>query len=252
MKDLDGKVVIITGAGGGIGRTTAIEFAKNNAKVVIAGRNEEKHNQTIDLIKADGGTAIYIKTDVTQADQVDALVKQTVKRFGQLDCAFNNAGTFGKPGLMHTNTEENFSHVFDVNVKGIWLCMKYQIPEMLKTGKGTIVNCSSVAGLIGYAPNCEYTASKHAVVGLSKSTALLYAGKGLRINTVCPGPIDTEMLRLAYDTPEKLKKREEVVPMNRIGKPKEISETVLWLCSDASSFITGQVISVDGGIMAGK
>ena len=253
MQGLNKKVVIITGAGSGIGKSVAIAFAKHNTNIVIGGRNEQAHNQTVNEINKMGGEAIYVKTDVTQASDVKSLITQAVKYFGKLDYAFNNAGFLGDAslGIMHKNTEDNFIKIMDTNVKGTWLCMKYQIPEMLKNRGGCIVNCASLTGLIGYEKNCEYSASKHAIVGLSKSAALQYAKHKLRINTICPGPTDTKLIRNAYGSNEKFEAHSEAVPMKRIAHPDEIAGMVVWLCSEASSFITGQNIAIDGGIMAG-
>lgn len=243
------KVAIVTGGSFGIGRATAIMFAKRGAKVAIVDWKEDQ--ETLQHIKSAGGEAIFIKCDVSKDSEVKAMVEQTVSTFGRLDYAFNNAGIEGASAPTHEATEENFDKVIGVNVKGVWLCMKYEIPHMLRQGKGAIVNCSSIAGVIGFPGIPIYTASKHAVIGLTKTAALEYANQGIRVNAVCPGAIQTPMIDRFI---EKNKTTKEAMvsgePIGRFGEPEEIAEAAIWLCSDASSFTTGHALVVDGGWVA--
>lgn len=243
------KVAIVTGGSFGIGRATAIMFAQRGAKVAIVDWKEDQ--ETLQSIKSSGGEAIFIKCDVSKDSEVKAMVEQTVSTFGRLDYAFNNAGIEGASAPTHEATEENFDKVIGVNVKGVWLCMKYEIPHMLRQGKGAIVNCSSIAGVIGFPGIPIYTASKHAVIGLTKTAALEYANQGIRVNAVCPGAIQTPMIDRFI---EKNKTTKEAMvsgePIGRFGEPEEIAEAAIWLCSDASSFTTGHALVVDGGWVA--
>ncbi len=240
------KVAIVTGGSFGIGRATAIMFAKRGAKVAVVDWIEDP--ETVNAIKAAGGEAIFIKCDVSKESEVRQMVEQTVNTFGRLDYAFNNAGIEGASAPTHEVTEENFDKVIGVNVKGVWLCMKYQIPHILHHGKGAIVNCSSIAGVIGFPGIPIYTASKHAVIGLTKTAALEYAQSGIRVNAVCPGAIQTAMIDRFMEK-NKVSKDSMVAgePMGRFGEPEEIAEAAIWLCSDASSFTTGHAMVVDGG-----
>jgi NAD(P)-dependent dehydrogenase (short-subunit alcohol dehydrogenase family) len=248
-KSFKNKVAIVTGGAAGIGRAAAIAFADNGANVVVA--DWKKDNQTLDAIKALGGEAIFVKCDVSKSADVKALVEKTIATYGRLDFAFNNAGIEGATGATADCTEENWDRTLDINLKGVFLCMKYQIPEMLKHGKGAIVNCASVAGLVGFQGLPAYVASKHGMVGLTKTAALEYATSGIRVNAVCPGVIRTEMIdRLTGKDPEAEKQFESMEPVGRMGAPEEIADAVIWLCSDASSFVTGQAIAVDGGFVA--
>lgn len=253
QKRFQDKVVIVTGASSGIGKVTAIEFARAGAKVVIAARRVEESQQVVKQIKEEGGEASFIPTDVSQHDSVRNLVEQTVKLYGRLDCAFNNAGIAGDvftPTADHT--EENWDTVMDVNLKGVFLCMKYEIAEMLKTGGGTIVNNSSVYGLksstVGHMP---YAVSKHGMIALTKTAAHEYATKGIRINAVCPGWTHSEIVDAALEAyPAVNQLIAEQVPMQRVADSIEIARVVMWLCSDESSYITGQAIAPDGGWLA--
>ncbi len=243
------KVAIVTGGSFGIGRATAIAFAKLGAKVVVADYIEDQ--ETTDTIKKLGGDALFIKCNVSKANEVKAMVEKTISTFGRLDYAFNNAGIEGNSATTEECSEEDWDRIINVNLKGVWLCMKYQIPEMRKAGKGAIVNCSSIAGLVGFQASPAYTASKHGVVGLTKTTALENAKLGIRVNAVCPGVIRTPMIdRATGNNKEAEKQFEDAEPMGRLGNPEEIADTVVYLCSDAASFITGHSIPVDGGWVA--
>lgn len=248
-KTFEGKVAIITGGSFGIGRATCVAFAKRGAKVVIADWIEDQ--ETLNLIQAAGGDAIFVKCDVSSEEDVKNLVEKTINTFGRLDFAFNNAGIEGHKAPVHECTTENWDKTIGINLKGVWLCMKYQIPHMLKTGKGSIVNCASVAGLVGFSGIPAYVASKHGVVGLSKNAALDYAKTGLRVNAVCPGVIRTPMIdRFTGKDKEVEKAFESMEPVGRMGEPEEVAEAVVWLCSDGATFVTGQAIAVDGGWIA--
>ena len=224
-------------------------FAQRGAKVAVVDWIEDR--ETVDTITSAGGEAIFIKCDVSKDADVRNMVEQTINAFGRLDYAFNNAGIEGESAPTHEVTEENFDKVIGINLKGVWLCMKYQIPHMLRQGKGAIVNCSSIAGVIGFPGIPIYTASKHAVIGITKTTALEYATQGIRVNAVCPGVIQTPMIDRFI---EKNKTTKEAMtsgePIGRVGQPEEIAEAAIWLCSDASSFTTGHALVVDGGWVA--
>ena len=250
-KDLQNKVAIITGGTSGIGRDAAILFAEAGAKVVVAGRREAEGNETVALIRKAGGEGIFVKTDVAKAADVQALVKKTVEKFGRVDCAFNNAGVEGAWVPIVEQNEEDFDRVIAINLKGVWLCLKYEVQQMLKQGTGgTIVNMSSVAGLIGAAGAAPYCASKHGVLGLTKAAALEYANRKIRINAVCPAVIETPMGERIFGG-ERREGAEAMHPIGRFGRPREISEAVLWLCSERSSFMTGHNITLDGGFLVG-
>jgi NAD(P)-dependent dehydrogenase (short-subunit alcohol dehydrogenase family) len=243
------KTAIVTGASFGIGRATAIAFAERGANVAIVDNVEDR--QTLDAIKAIGGKAIFIKTDVSKTSEVKAMVEKTIAEFGRLDFAFNNAGIEGASAPTADCTEENWDRVIDVNLKGPWLCMKYEIPEMLKAGKGAIVNCSSVAGLVAFPGIPAYVASKHGLAGLTKNAALEYAKQGLRINAVSPGVIKTPMIdRFTGMKKEVEQQFASMEPLGRLGEPEEVANAVIWLCSDAASFVTGHIMPVDGGWVA--
>jgi NAD(P)-dependent dehydrogenase (short-subunit alcohol dehydrogenase family) len=248
MSQFVGKVVLITGGNAGIGRAAALEFANQGAKVVVSGRREKEGREVIAEIKALGGKAIFVKTDVSKESDVKAMIEQTLATFGRLDCAFNNAGIVQAPTPLPDQTEETYDQIMDINVKGVWLSLKHEIPAMLKTGGGAIVNNSSVGGLVGFATAPVYVASKHAVIGLTKSVALEYATQHVRVNAVAPGTIETRMFR--DFAPEVRQMLESAHPMGRIGQPEEIASTVVWLCSDGASFVTGQTVTIDGGYTA--
>ncbi len=249
-----GKIAIVTGGGSGIGRATALSFAREGAKVVVADVVVEGGEETVRMITTAGGDAVFIKTDVSQAAEVEALVRQTVATYGRLDCAVNNAGIEGTMGpLTAESSEENWHRVLAINLKGVWLCLKYEIAQMLQQGGGAIVNTASAAGLIATPGGSAYVASKHGVNGLTKTAALEYAKQGIRVNAVCPGMIRTPMAKRIYKTQPQFVGTEALAtmqPVGRMGKPEEIAEAIVWLCSDAASFVTGLPMAVDGGMTA--
>jgi NAD(P)-dependent dehydrogenase (short-subunit alcohol dehydrogenase family) len=237
MASLTGKVAIVTGGSSGIGRASAIAFAREGAKVVIASRREEEGEETVRLVKEAGSDGFFVKTDVAKAEDVRAMVEKTVQQYGRLDYAFNNAGIEEAPTPLVDQTEETFDQIVNINIKGVWLSMKYQIPQMLKNGGGAIVNTSSVGGLIGVPGVPIYVASKHAVLGLTKSAALEYAKQGIRINAVSPGGIETELFDRFASDPQFREQMEAAHPVGRVGKPEEIASAVLWLCSGFFGFV---------------
>ena len=248
---LEGKVALVTGGTTGIGRETAITLAVAGAKVVVSGRGKEKGEATVDLIKKEGGEATFIKADIAQASEVEALIAKTVEIYGRLDCAFNNAGTEGKLSPITELTESDLNKVIDINLKGTWFCLKYEIMQMIEQGGGAIVNTSSGAGEVGIANLSPYCASKHGVMGLTKSLAIEYAKQGIRINAIAPGPIDTGMPNRGTANKEALDNYiSTFVPMDRMGTAGEVAEAVVWLCSDAAGFVTGTTLAVDGGYLA--
>jgi NAD(P)-dependent dehydrogenase (short-subunit alcohol dehydrogenase family) len=249
---LNGKVVLITGGGSGIGRATALRVAREGAKVMIADYVPEGALKTVATIREAGGTADCIAADVSVLGQVEAMVSKTVATFGRLDCAFNNAGIAGGGGAHTANyAEEAFDLVMAINLKGVWLCMKCEISQMLKTGGGVIVNTASAAGLVGLPGACAYVAAKHGVVGLTRTAALEYAQKNIRVNCVCPGFIRTPMVERGLDAGVlSVEQINAMEPVGRMGTAEEVAESVLWLMSDAASFVTGHAMSIDGGYVA--
>lgn len=243
------KVAIVTGGSSGIGKATALAFAKKGAKVVVVDWIE--NSETLNLIKDLGGEVLFVKCDVSKAADVKAMIEKTIAVFGRLDYAFNNAGIEGTSAPIQDCSEENWDKTIGINLKGIWLCMKYEIPEMLKQGKGVIINCSSVAGLVGFSGLPAYVASKHGVIGLTKTAALECAKLGIRVNAVCPGVIQTPMMdRLTGNKKEAEEQFTGLEPVGRFGQPEEIANAVVWLCSDEASFVTGLAMPVDGGFVA--
>jgi NAD(P)-dependent dehydrogenase (short-subunit alcohol dehydrogenase family) len=248
MKEFDGKVALMTGGSSGIGRATALAFAREGAQVVIGDRNTRRGEETVSMIRNAGGTASFHRTDVLVAADIEALVEHAISEYGGLDLAFNNAGIEGDVRPLVEQTEANYDALMDINVKGVWLSMKYEIPRMLERGGGAIVNCSSVAGVIGFPGIGIYAASKHAVIGLTKTAALEYSAQGIRINAVNPAVIDTEMAdRLAAGLNMKKADLSTLHPIGRIGQVDEVADAVLWLCSGRASFVTGHTLVVDGG-----
>lgn len=247
------KVALVTGAASGIGRASARIFAREGAKVLVADLNVAGGEETVQLIRDAGGEAFFKSCDVTNEKQVAAMVQAAVDQYGRLDCAHNNAGVEGLHARMADQTEENFDLNYQVNQKGVWLCMKHEILQMLKqVDGGSIVNTASGAGLSGIGFMSPYSASKHGAVGLTKTAAMEYAKKKIRVNAVCPGPVETPMLLRVFAENPKLK--EAMIsgpPMHRLAAPEEIGEAAVWLCSDKASFITGVPLPVDGGLLAG-
>ena len=254
MGDMKDKVALITGVTSGIGRAAALAFAKRGAKIVGTGRRKKPGQQLADEINAHGGDAVFLRSDVADAGDVESMVEETLSHFGRLDYAFNNAGIEGEAALFTDQTLENYQQVFDVNVRGVLLSMKYQIPAMLQSGGGAIVNNSSSAGLIGIRGFGVYAASKHAVIGLTKTAALEWSAQGIRVNAVCPAAIETEMSHRIRgkrgDPKEQLEYLIKLHPIGRIGEPEEVANAAVWLCSDEASFVTGHSLQVDGALLA--
>ncbi|MFC1992893.1 SDR family oxidoreductase [Chloroflexota bacterium] len=250
---LENKVAIVTGGGAsaGIGRAAALLFAKEGARVVIADVLVEEGEETVNLIKKASGEGIFIKADVSKSTDVEAMVNKTVATYGRIDCAFNNAGAQPSKKLLPDTTEEDWEHIIGVNLKGVWLCLKHEIPQMIKQGKGAIVNVSSSLGLIGLERRSVYAASKHGVIGLTKVAALENAANGIRINAICPAVVRTTMFEsVIANNPELEASLMKMTPMERVSNPAEVAEVALWLCSDDSSFVTGIAMPVDGGYTA--
>lgn len=250
-KQFENKVALVTGGSSGIGQATALKFAQEGAKVVVADLNIEGGHETLNKIKDMGEDAIFVRTDVTNSSEIKLLVKETVDVFGKLDCAFNNAGISGEESFTAEYDEDIWDQTININLRGIWLCMKYELIQMLKQGNGAIVNSSSMSGLVAFTGASAYFASKGGVIQITRTAALEYATKGIRINAVCPGVIKTPMTdRMIENDEESKKKLEKLIrPIGRMGKPEEVSEAVVWLCSDAASFVNGHSLVVDGGMV---
>lgn len=250
VKKFQGKVAVVTGASSGIGRATAYALAREGARIVVSGRNQERGEETVQTITAAGGAAIFVKAEVANAAEVEAIVTAAVTTYGRLDCAVNAAGV----GLFANTVdclERKWNRVLSVNLKGTWLCMKYEIPQLLKVGGGAIVNLSSITGVTGVANMPAYSASKHAIIGLTKTAALEYAKSGIRINAVCPGSMKTPMQdSVIGGNPEAEAELGATHPIGRMGTAEEAAEAIVWLCSDAASFVTGHAMLVDGGYAA--
>ncbi|MCB1099942.1 MAG: SDR family oxidoreductase [Verrucomicrobiae bacterium] len=246
------KIALITGGSSGIGRETAVSFAREGAKVVVAARRVKEGTETVELVRAAGGEASFVQTDVSQSADVIAMVDHCISTYGRLDFAFNNAGV---EGTVFTPTvhydEQVWDQVININLKGVWLCMKYQIPKMLASGGGAIVNMSSVAGLYGSTIGVAYTASKHGVIGATKTAANECATKGIRINAICPAVIQTPMADRGFYENKDITAQDVAGwhRMNRVGTPAEVASAVLWLCSDGAGFVTGHALPIDGGML---
>lgn len=249
MGRLDGKVAIITGGGSGIGRATAVVFAKEGARVVVADWIAEGGKETVSMIKEAGGEAIFIKTDVSKAEDIKNMIKTSVNTYGELNILMNIAGIVGEEVSTIDCTEEVFNKIIAVNLNGVWLGMKYAIPEMLKTGGGSIVNTASIAALEAYKGIPAYAASKGGVISMSRVAAIEFAAKNIRVNCIAPGHVATPLF-LGCWSPDQLKHLEDIAPQGRLGKPEEIAQVALFLASDESSHITGQTVVADGGITA--
>ena len=244
----EGKVALVTGAASGIGRASALAFAREGARIVVADLAVDGGEETVRMIESAGGPATFCQTDVSKAADVEKLIEQAVNAYGRLDYAHNNAGVLGRAAPAADCSEEEWDRQIAVNLKGVWLCMRCEIPQMLQQGGGAIVNTSSAAGLVGMQALAPYTASKHGVAGLTKSAALDYAKSKIRINAVCPGFIDTPMVREIED-PKSFPT--DVMPaIPRMGKPEDVANAVVWLCSDAASYVTGHLLAVDGAMTA--
>jgi NAD(P)-dependent dehydrogenase (short-subunit alcohol dehydrogenase family) len=250
-KRFEGKVALVTGGASGIGRATALGFAREGATVVVSDVNVPGGEETVGLISKEGGTARFLRCDVSRAAEVEALVRGTVEAFGRLDCAFNNAGTGGRLAPLVEMTEEDWDRTLDINLKGVFLGLRYELPVMLKQGGGVIVNTASVAGLVGSRGTSAYTASKHGIVGLTKAAALEYAQANIRVNAVCPGVVRTPMIEGLFKVAPAVEQGLiGAEPVGRMADPAEIADAVLWLCSPGASFMTGAAVPVDGGYVA--
>ncbi len=249
------KICLVTGASSGIGRATAIAFAKEGGIVIVSDMNENQGNEVVDEIISNGQRAIFVKCDISKRQEVENLLNVTIKEFGRLDCAVNSAGIAGTLSLPTAEyPEEDWLKQINVNLTGTWYCVKYQLQEMLKNGGGNIVCISSAAGLVGQPENVPYSASKHGVIGIVKSAAIEYATKNIRVNAICPTAIETPMImegrrKLAHN-PEAKKAAINLQRMKRMGQPQEVADVALWMCSDQSTFITGHAMAVDGGAFA--
>jgi NAD(P)-dependent dehydrogenase (short-subunit alcohol dehydrogenase family) len=248
MNTFAGKVALVTGGSSGIGRATAVKFGERGARVVVAARREKEGKETVEMIKKAGGEAIFVQTDVRVASQVENMVQQTVKKYGRLDVAFNNAGVGGIMARLVRTTEEIFDEVVDTNFKGVWLSMKYELPVMQKQGGGVVINNASIAGVATAERLSVYSGSKHAVVAISKAAATEYGRDNIRVVAICPGWIKTRMteeLRAQKDADVLI---QGSVPLKRIGEPEEVAEMVIWLASDAASYVSGGAFIVSGAM----
>jgi NAD(P)-dependent dehydrogenase (short-subunit alcohol dehydrogenase family) len=244
-KRFEGKTAFITGAASGIGRATAVAFAAEGARVVVTDRVEAALQETAEYVKESGGEVLAIACDVSKPEEIEAAVAQAVNTFGRIDCAFNNAGVENKATPLHEIELEEWDRILSINLRGTFVCMKHEIAQMVRQGSGVVVNTSSGAGIRGVAGGASYAASKHAMIGMTKSAALDYAKQNIRVNCVLPGNIATPMMDRF--TAGDIQKAIDLEPVGRLGKPEEIAEAVLWMCSDLGGFVTGASIVVDGG-----
>lgn len=248
---LNNRIALVTGGASGIGRATCLLLAREGAKVVVADVQQDQANETVRLVKAAGGEAMSVACDVSKAAEVEALVQTCVSRHGRLDCGINVAGILGEMGKIHECTEENYDRVMATNTKGIWLCMKYEIIQMLAQGSGVIVNIASVAGEAGTPDLAVYGASKVAITMLTRAAAVDLVARNIRVNAINPGFVQTEMVdQQEVDYPDKVKEYRDSLRIKRMGRPEEIAEAIVWLCSDKASFVAGQVMNVDGAALA--
>lgn len=250
MNDLDGRVALVTGAASGIGRSTAELYAREGARVVVSDVDESGGRETVELIEEAGGEAAFIRADVSDPTSCEDLVRRTVERFGRLDCACNNAGISGESNQTGEYSIEGWQKVIEINLSGVFYCMRYQIPAMMNSGGGSIVNMASILGQVGFATAPAYVAAKHGVLGLTKSAAIEYAEQGLRVNAIGPAFIRTPLIEDLEHDPDANKMLLSLHPMGRLGEPKEVAELVVWLSSDKASFVTGSYYAVDGGYLS--
>lgn len=245
------KVAVVTGGTSGIGRSAVLAFAKEGSCVVFAGRREKEGEKTLGLLKQQGGSGLFVACDLTKKGEVESLIQKTLEEYGRLDYAFNNAGTEEGMGAIWRLNEEDWDQCVDINLKAVWLSMKYEIPAILKSGGGAIINNASISGLVGVAGGTIYSACKFGVIGMTKAAAVEYAKARIRVNAVAPGAVNTEMMGRLYPNKESLEQFvTQTHPLGRLAQPEEIAEAVVWLCSDHAGFITGQVLAIDGGYTA--
>jgi len=252
MANYTDRVVLVTGGASGIGRAAALAFAREGAKVLVSDIDETGGHETVRMIRESSGEATFVRADVTQWDEVAALIGATIEAYQGLDFALNSAGVQGVRARTADYPADEWGHVIDVNLNSVWYCMKFELDQMMKQGHGVIINLASVAGVVGFPSHSAYSASKHAVVGLTKSAALEYIRKGIRINAVCPGFTDTPMVQHGREEhPEYTQRLIDRVPARRLGTPEEVASAILYLCSDQAGFVTGHTLVMDGGVTAG-